>query len=186
MGVVPAATEDHAEAFEILRENQDVISEVDGYREHMDRVPDYELTLTLRIGELPLTIKQMMQLDTLYFAPVEWNDAMPMMNYVATSQEVEWVLRMRLRHVPQMVRHACMPEEREAVLAHRVVTVLLKTLVVGGNTRISMAQARAETSHVLRAEGGGRGGERAGDVEAHKVEEHVVDATGASLADVAA
>ena len=108
--------------------------------------------------------------------------------HVVSSEvnEVEWVLRMRLRHVPEMVRHACMPEEREAVLAHRVVTVLLKTLVVGGNTRISMAQARAETSHVLRAEGGGRGGERAGDVEAHKVEEHVVDATGASLADVAA
>ncbi len=88
-----AAAEDHAGAFEILRENADVISEVDGYREHVDRAPDYELELTLRVGDLPLTIKQMMQLDTLYFPPVEWNDAMPMMNYVASSREVTWVLR---------------------------------------------------------------------------------------------
>lgn len=87
------AAEDHAEAFEILRENADVISEVDGYREYMDRSPDYELTLTLRVGDLPLSIKQMMQLDTLYFPPVEWNDAMPMMNYVSSSREVTWVLR---------------------------------------------------------------------------------------------
>jgi FtsP/CotA-like multicopper oxidase with cupredoxin domain len=87
------AAEDHAEAFEILRENADVISEVDGYREYVDRPPDYELELTLRVGDLPLTIKQMMQLDTLYFPPVEWNDAMPMMNYVASSREVTWVLR---------------------------------------------------------------------------------------------
>jgi FtsP/CotA-like multicopper oxidase with cupredoxin domain len=88
-----AAAEDHADAFEILRENADVISEVGGYREYVDRAPDYGLELTLRVGDLPLTIKQMMQLDTLYFPPVEWNDAMPMMNYVASSREVTWVLR---------------------------------------------------------------------------------------------
>ncbi len=88
-----AAAEDHAEAFEILRENADVISEIDAYRGYLDRGHDYELELTLRVGNLPLTIKQMMQLDTLYVPPVEWNDAMPMMNYVASSREVTWVLR---------------------------------------------------------------------------------------------
>ncbi len=94
VGVSEAAVEeDHSATFERLRVNEDVISELDGYRELAAGAPDHELTLTLRVGDLPLTIRQMMQLDTLYFPPVEWNDAMPMMNYVASSREVEWVLR---------------------------------------------------------------------------------------------
>ena len=87
------ASPDHAGVFERLRENADVAAEIGRYREHLSRAPDFELKLTMRVGDLPLTIKQMMQLDTLYFPPVEWNDAMPMMNYVSTSREVEWVLR---------------------------------------------------------------------------------------------
>jgi FtsP/CotA-like multicopper oxidase with cupredoxin domain len=87
------AAEDHSAAFDRLRENADVAAEVGRFREYLDRSPDYELTLTLRVGDLSLTVKPMMQLDTLYFPPVEWNDAMPMMNYASTSREVEWVLR---------------------------------------------------------------------------------------------
>lgn len=88
-----AAPVDHSAAFEVLRENEDVTAEVDMYRAHVSRAPDYEMRLTMRVGELPLAIRQMMQLDTLYFPPVEWNDAMPMMNFVSSSREVEWVLR---------------------------------------------------------------------------------------------
>ena len=87
------AAADHSADFGVLRDNVDVAAEVDPYRAHLDRSPDHELTLTLRVGNLPLTIRQMMQLDTLYFPPVEWNDAMPVMNYASTSHEVEWVLR---------------------------------------------------------------------------------------------
>jgi FtsP/CotA-like multicopper oxidase with cupredoxin domain len=34
-----------------------------------------------------------MSIDTTYYPPVEWNDAMPMMNWVSNGTNVEWVLR---------------------------------------------------------------------------------------------
>jgi FtsP/CotA-like multicopper oxidase with cupredoxin domain len=36
---------------------------------------------------------QSMEMDTLYVPPMEWNDAMPMMNWLSTSEQVEWILR---------------------------------------------------------------------------------------------
>ena len=34
-----------------------------------------------------------MEVDTLYVPPIEWNDAMPMMNWLSTGAQVTWVLR---------------------------------------------------------------------------------------------
>jgi FtsP/CotA-like multicopper oxidase with cupredoxin domain len=34
-----------------------------------------------------------MEIDTLYVPPMEWNDAMPMMNWLSTGEQVEWILR---------------------------------------------------------------------------------------------
>ena len=34
-----------------------------------------------------------MQLDSIYFTPVEWGGTMPMMNWASTGQQVRWVLR---------------------------------------------------------------------------------------------
>ncbi len=87
------ADPDHAEAFEELRENADVIAELDRYRAEFSRPPDHELELTMRVGSLPSAMVAVMALDTLYFPPVEWNDVMPMMNYLSTSGNVAWVLR---------------------------------------------------------------------------------------------
>jgi FtsP/CotA-like multicopper oxidase with cupredoxin domain len=87
--------EDHGAAFETLRENADVIAEMDEYRRHFGRAPDHELELTVRVVDLPSAIVGVMALDTLFFPPVEWNDAMPMMNYLSTSQNLQWVLRDR-------------------------------------------------------------------------------------------
>ena len=87
------AQPDLADAFEILRRNEDVAADIEPYRADFERAPDHELVLTMRGRELPLTLLRMMQLDTLYFPPVEWNDAMPMMNYVSSGQEVTWILR---------------------------------------------------------------------------------------------
>jgi len=84
---------DHGPAFETLRENADVISDIDRYRPAFGRPPDHELELTMRVGDLPSAMVAVMALDTLYFPPVEWNDAMPMMNYLSTSRNLEWVLR---------------------------------------------------------------------------------------------
>jgi FtsP/CotA-like multicopper oxidase with cupredoxin domain len=88
----PAAP-DHRAAFETLRANDDVAADVERFRPHFDRAPDHALTLTLRHRGLPLSTVRMMEADTLYKPPIEWNDAMPMMNWLSTAEQVTWVLR---------------------------------------------------------------------------------------------
>ena len=34
-----------------------------------------------------------MQLDSIYFAPVEWSGTMPMMNWASTGRQVRWIVR---------------------------------------------------------------------------------------------
>jgi FtsP/CotA-like multicopper oxidase with cupredoxin domain len=97
MGAVVAdeegTAESHRVAFEHLRENGRVVEEIDGFREHFDGPVDYELELGADIGSLPLPLIQMMAIDTFYFHPVEWNDVMPMMNYLSTARDVRWFVR---------------------------------------------------------------------------------------------
>ncbi|MCI0434417.1 MAG: multicopper oxidase family protein [Gemmatimonadetes bacterium] len=83
----------HAEAFERLRENADVISDIDAFRPSFDRAPDRTLEMGVHLGNLPLPVLQMIAVDTFYYHPVEWNDVMPMMNWVSTGADVTWVLR---------------------------------------------------------------------------------------------
>lgn len=85
--------ETHGDAFDRLRENREVVAEMDRLRPFFDRDPDHELELDVEIGELPLPLLQMMAADTFYFPPVEWNDVMPDMNYLATGRNVRWILR---------------------------------------------------------------------------------------------
>jgi suppressor of ftsI len=85
--------EDHGAAFETLRENADVIADIDRVRGEFSRAPDHELELTMRPENLPSPMVAVMAIDTLFFPPVEWNDAMPMMNYLSTSRNLSWVLR---------------------------------------------------------------------------------------------
>jgi len=80
-------------AFETLRENRDVASDIAAFRDHFDRAPDHTLELTLRHRGLPLSTVRMMEIDTLYVPPMEWNDAMPMMNWLSTGEQVTWVIR---------------------------------------------------------------------------------------------
>ena len=93
--VVSAARtpEDHARAFETVRVNEEVISDIDRYRSEFDRPPDHELTLTLEVDSLPLAVEQSMNLDWVYFNPVEWTGTMPVMNWATTGAEVGWILR---------------------------------------------------------------------------------------------
>ena len=82
-------------AFETLRVNEDVRSDIETLREHFDRAPDYELVTTVRVQNLPLDIVRSIEIDTLYIPPMEWNDAMPMMNWLSTGTQVTWILRDR-------------------------------------------------------------------------------------------
>ncbi len=57
------------------------------------RPPDKSLVLTLETHDLPYITERLMQLDSIYFAPVEWGGTMPMMNWASTGQQVRWVLK---------------------------------------------------------------------------------------------
>jgi len=85
--------DDLTAAFETLRENDDVQADIDAYRPYFDKPVDHQLELTLKVEDLPVPIMRAMEIDTLYVPPMEWNDAMPMMNWLATSEQVTWILR---------------------------------------------------------------------------------------------
>lgn len=88
-----AASPDYAVHFETLREYDDVVADIDRFRRFFDRPPDGELLLTLQVTDLPGSVVQYMSIDTTYFPPVEWNNSMPMMNWVSNSTNVRWIVR---------------------------------------------------------------------------------------------
>jgi suppressor of ftsI len=88
----PAAP-DYSAQFATLRKNAEVSRDIDKYRTEFGRPPDLRLTLTLKVTGLPLATVQFMNVDTAYFAPVEWVDGMPDMNWLSTSKQVRWILR---------------------------------------------------------------------------------------------
>ena len=88
-----AAVPDRGREFAVLRRNAPVTRDIDRYRGQFNRAPDLSLTLTVRTNTLPLATVQFMNVDTAYYAPVEWVDGMPDMNWLSTSKQVSWILR---------------------------------------------------------------------------------------------
>ncbi len=84
-----------SEAFDTLREHADVVADVESFRRWFGSAADYELETTVRVRDLPQSIVLSMEADTLYVPPMEWNDAMPMMNWLSTAEQVTWILRDR-------------------------------------------------------------------------------------------
>ena len=93
--VVDEPTEsDHGDRFGSLREHRDVQMEVDAYRSLFAKEPDIELEATLRVRNLPIPVVLSMEFEKgLYVPPMEWNDTMPMMNWLSTGKQVTWILR---------------------------------------------------------------------------------------------
>ena len=87
------ARPDHRRAFERLRVNRDVVTDIDRYRPWFERPPDKELLLTLRLGTLPAGVMQMLRKDAAYAHPVELSGTMPMMDWLVTTRDAEWVMR---------------------------------------------------------------------------------------------
>lgn len=85
--------EDLSESFELLRENLEMISELENLERYFNEPPDYELETLVRVHNLPTPIVISMESDTLYVPPMEWNDAMPMMNWLSTAEQVDWILK---------------------------------------------------------------------------------------------
>ena len=92
IGDAPAAP-DYAAAFATLRTNLAVTHDIDRYRAGFNRAPDLSLTLRVKVATLPLATVQFMSVDTAYYAPLEWVDGMPDMNWLSTSKQVTWILR---------------------------------------------------------------------------------------------
>ena len=76
----------------MLRANADIATDIRAYRDHFDRPPDHQLVLRLEAGELPLVVDQLMALDRVYFNPAEWAGTMPMMNWISTGAQIQWLL----------------------------------------------------------------------------------------------
>jgi FtsP/CotA-like multicopper oxidase with cupredoxin domain len=79
--------------FAMLRRDSATTHALEPYRRFLDKAPDKTVVLTLETHDLPFVTERLMQLDSIYFAPVEWGGTMPMMNWASTGRQVRWVLR---------------------------------------------------------------------------------------------
>jgi len=79
----------------LAMENADsaAVNDIERYRASFDRAPDREIVLTTAIQGLPIPVMQMMAVDTVYRPPIEWTDGMSDMNWLATANEVRWIIR---------------------------------------------------------------------------------------------
>lgn len=94
VSISPRAMEpDLAESHGRLRANEEVTRGIDPLRSLFDGPVDHSLTVSVRARGLPLPIVNLVELDTMYFAPVEWTDAMPDMNWLSTTDNIQWILR---------------------------------------------------------------------------------------------
>jgi suppressor of ftsI len=79
--------------FATLRRDASARADIDRFRSHFTRPIDRTLVLTLETNGLPFFTRQIMQLDSIFFTPVEWSGTMPGMNWAATGDQVRWILR---------------------------------------------------------------------------------------------
>jgi FtsP/CotA-like multicopper oxidase with cupredoxin domain len=86
-GVAPAS---RAAGFATLREHPDVQEELGPLRAALSRPPDRTLTLGMQLEGVSPSVVAML---TGIAMPVDWNDAMPMLNWALTAREVTWTLR---------------------------------------------------------------------------------------------
>ena len=86
---------DYTTAFEKLRLNDAVQEDIAAFKQHFDRPPDHEIDLSVDVKNLPIPVMLSMEMDTFYVPPIEWNDAMPMMNWLSTGHQVRWILKDR-------------------------------------------------------------------------------------------
>jgi suppressor of ftsI len=85
------ARPDYAASFRVARRSGDVDP---GLRDSLGSPPVHTLLLTLKMRDsLPYGIVQALRLDTVFLNPVEWSGTMPMVDWLTTSDQVEWVLR---------------------------------------------------------------------------------------------
>jgi FtsP/CotA-like multicopper oxidase with cupredoxin domain len=87
------AAQDHSRSFGVLRTDTAAARELERFRGLAERAPEQALVLTLETRDLPRVTQRLMQLDSIYFSPMEWSGTMPMMNWASTGRQVRWILR---------------------------------------------------------------------------------------------
>jgi len=60
---------------------------------HVGQPPQRTLELRVTFDSLPFVSRRLMQLDSIYFNPVEWAGTMPGMNWATTAGQARWTLR---------------------------------------------------------------------------------------------
>ena len=97
LGVVHVTNEravpDVATEFTQLRRDSAAVASIDAFRRYFEKPVDHSLILTIETHDLPFVSRQLMLLDSMYFAPVEWVGTMPVMNWASTGGQVRWILR---------------------------------------------------------------------------------------------
>ncbi|HET6701611.1 MAG TPA: multicopper oxidase family protein [Gemmatimonadaceae bacterium] len=88
-----AVNPDLAASFETLRRDSTASADAARYAEWVSRTPDRSLVLSLRRRDLPFITNQLLQLDSIFFAPIEWIGTMPSMNWASDARQVTWLLR---------------------------------------------------------------------------------------------
>ena len=88
-----AALPDLSASFNILRRDSATTADAVRYAEWVSRAPDQLLVLSLRRHSLPFITNQLLQLDSIYFTPIEWVGTMPSMNWASDARQLTWVLR---------------------------------------------------------------------------------------------
>jgi FtsP/CotA-like multicopper oxidase with cupredoxin domain len=88
-----AVNPDLAASFETLRRDSTASADAARYAEWVSRAPDRSLVLSLRRRDLPFITNQLLQLDSIFFAPIEWIGTMPSMNWASDARQVTWLLR---------------------------------------------------------------------------------------------
>jgi len=83
----------YGRAFAVNKRDSVTTRELEPYVRFLTQAPAKTLVLTLATKNLPFVTERLMQLDSIFFQPVEWSGSMPMMNWAATGEQVRWILR---------------------------------------------------------------------------------------------
>ena len=87
------AREDLSSSFDELRTVTAAAGELESFRRRAEGARQETLILTLETRDLPPVTRRLMQLDSIYFSPMEWSGTMPMMNWASSGRQVRWILR---------------------------------------------------------------------------------------------
>ena len=89
----PAAAPDLATTFDVLRRDSSATADAERYASWVSRAPDRLLVLSLHRRALPFITNQLLQLDSIFFTPIEWLGTMPSMNWASDARQLTWLLR---------------------------------------------------------------------------------------------